>query len=180
MGFRLRFSLLLFPLLAGLPPVVAGADQLGSLVGNSPFGLVGEVTGKAEAPKAPVEFRGLVTESSHMIFSVYETATRRSFWLGEDETEGSITVRRYDGASAMLTVDYGLSQWQLAMTQAGRNPVAGPAGAAAAPSLNPVSSENRDERRRKLAEEQSRKKAAELHLKDQISQQLELEAVTGR
>ena len=177
---RPGFSFLLVPLLAGLVPLAAGESQWDNLLKDSPFGPGGEVTGQSGAPHAPVEFRGFVGEGPQRIFSIYEPASHRSFWLGENETAGSITVRRYDEAKSTLTVDYGSSRLNLGMSQAGRTSAAGLTVTPAAPGLSPVGSDPRAERWRKLSEEQSRRKAAELRLRDRISQQLEAEAAARR
>lgn len=103
---RLRRTLLIASL--GFVPVVAAwavEGDLNSLLQNSPFESGASTTG----PKSnePLEFRGVLTESGVAYFSIYETATSRSAWVGlNEESSRDYTAKSYDGENRQLTIEY--------------------------------------------------------------------------
>lgn len=50
-----------------------------------------------------LEFRGFLVEDGKYFFSLYETSTQRSEWVGLNENGTTFTVRAYDAASQTVT-----------------------------------------------------------------------------
>jgi len=76
-----------------------------SLLRSSPFGQ--PATGSAGGPTAqPLEFRGVMLEGGKEYFSIHETKTRNSMWLGFNEPGQPFLVREYDSARGIITVEY--------------------------------------------------------------------------
>jgi hypothetical protein len=141
-------------LLAGGP---CFADNLGleELIRNSPFAEISlhERNGMA----MPLEFRGFVYEDTGPIFSVYEAATHRSFWLHENENAGQFTVRHFDKVAATISVEYRGQLLDLALKkatvalQSATYPAAGPVPAmTAGQAVVPIDPLNTPEGQREL------------------------------
>ena len=81
------------------------ATPFDSLVTNSPFGARSTETGPA-ANGAQLELRGIFVDQGETFFSVYDTSTRVSRWVGLNERGEPFTVRRYDAAHDSVTVEY--------------------------------------------------------------------------
>lgn len=108
---------------------------LESLIKNSPFGTssTAQTNSKNEAP---LEFRGVLTESGIAYFSIYESATSRSAWvkLNQDDARSYI-AKDYDWETRKLTVSYQGRDLVLDMA-ADSSPA--PIPAAVQPSPNPA------------------------------------------
>ena len=99
--------LLLLTLGAGLGLAAgkaASQTDLDSLVKNSPFGSskAGQV---ADAGNQPIEFRGSMEENGQPIFSLYDTATKRTRWVGLNDTSGEVVVKSFDAEAHTVSVE---------------------------------------------------------------------------
>lgn len=84
--------------------VAALANQYDSLVENSPFGKAPSANSSPDS-EPPLEFRGLFVEGGELHVSVYDRSTRRSSWVGLNETVGSMVVKSYDAAKCEIIVE---------------------------------------------------------------------------
>ncbi|MBI2515979.1 MAG: hypothetical protein HYV95_03605 [Opitutae bacterium] len=91
-----------------IPAEGASLPSLSSLVNRSPFGPVR----KSDQPDAgvahgPLQFRGMLSEGDKSIFSLFESASGRSYWIGlQEETGQGIFVLGYDVDRRELLVEY--------------------------------------------------------------------------
>ncbi len=83
----------------------AAAPNLDNLLQNSPFGGPAAGAGGARAD-APLEFRGVLVEGGENFFSIYESASRSSLWVGANEPGNPYKVQAYDSVKGVVTVDY--------------------------------------------------------------------------
>ncbi len=102
-----NFRPLYFVFTFGLGAVGASGMDLNNLVERSPFASPGvtNVEPVNEAP-AQLEFRGIATDDSGTIFSVYDLTASRGYWVREGES-GAVTVKSYDSVSNQLVVEQG-------------------------------------------------------------------------
>lgn len=107
----------------------AAADMRDSLLKNSPFGDPAE---KVSAAAAAPEFRGYMVEGGERIFSLYDPAQGRSFWLKRDEAGGGLVARKFSEDKLLLEVEYRGRPLALHLVQAKVKLMA--AGAPASPS----------------------------------------------
>ncbi|HVU17470.1 MAG TPA: hypothetical protein VHD32_11125 [Candidatus Didemnitutus sp.] len=98
---RTTFIALFACVAAGL---IQAADY-SSLLNNSPFAPLGP--GAAAGGDKSVEFRGhyFDSEKGSTIFSIYDTATQRSAWVGMNETGHPFVVRSYNASNDTVTVE---------------------------------------------------------------------------
>jgi hypothetical protein len=136
---------------AGLLLVVAtgraatpATDSLSGLLQNSPFGTPATTTATPEAAKA-LEFRGVFVDRGEAFFSLYDSSTRVSRWVGLKEEGNPFVVRSYDAAKGEVQVDYqgrtltlGLKQARVVASVAPPVPAAGPAPPPAAAGVTPA------------------------------------------
>ena len=102
-----RLSIVVPLLTVFLQPGVARAApaKLDSLLQNSPFqGSTSAQTGpRAETP---LEFRGMFVDRGEQFFSLYETSSRSSQWVGLNEPGRPFKVQAFDGDKSAVTVEY--------------------------------------------------------------------------
>jgi hypothetical protein len=82
-------------ILAGLVSQPACAKDWSGLLKNNPFGD----PPPAEKPPEPTpqfELRGVVKEKSGYLLSLYETTSKKSWWMEVGQTEGGLIARDYD------------------------------------------------------------------------------------
>jgi len=79
---------------------------LDALVTNSPFGKSQQAAGAGAASNNPLEFRGVFIDNGETYFSVVDTATKRSMWIGAHERGSPVTVKSYDEGAGVITVEY--------------------------------------------------------------------------
>lgn len=80
------------------------AGQLDSLLSNSPFGSA-KSGQTAEAGTQPLEFRGVLEENGQQIFSIYDTATKRSRWVGLNAASDDFVVKSYDASANSISLE---------------------------------------------------------------------------
>jgi len=109
-------------LLGAGAPFARSADvapgQFDSLVKNSPFGQGVPGGGIQTGQASPLEFRSVFTEKGEYYFSVYETATRSSRWVGLKEAGQPFEVVSYDRAKGTIQVVYRNQPLTLTLKQA--------------------------------------------------------------
>ncbi len=122
-------------LLLGLCLGAVGASaavSLDGLVAESPF--MPKQEDNAAAPvateNAAVEFRGLISTKDGVLFGLYDRTRNVGAWVKEKDKGSDFTVRSYDAAADMVTVDYQGQKYTL--------PLSTSRIATAAPSAVPV------------------------------------------
>ncbi|MEO6994897.1 MAG: hypothetical protein ABI273_14915 [Lacunisphaera sp.] len=129
---------------ASLAIQVWGADaaaapakmDLSGLVNNSPFGTLRSGGAGSNAATEPFEFRAVLGENDNkFLFSIYETATRRSNWVELNDPVNGFSVKSYDAGKQAITVDYQGKAMTLAIKQA---PAAAIVYQAPAPQTGPM------------------------------------------
>lgn len=103
-----RITPLLLVLATGLHVHMHGAGpvNLDGLVSNSPF------SGPAAAPvvvgntDSALELRGVLVDRGETFFSLYDSSSRSSRWVGLNEPGNPFVVQQYDSTSAQAVVQY--------------------------------------------------------------------------
>jgi hypothetical protein len=110
----------------------SAAVSLDGLVAESPFMPKQDSTNAAPVAteNASVEFRGLISTKDGVLFGLYDRTRNVGAWVGEKDKGSDFTVRSYDAAADMVTVDYQGQKYTL--------PLSTSRIAAAAPSAVPV------------------------------------------
>jgi hypothetical protein len=103
--------------LIGAGPSTEKAN-LNGLVTNSPFGSAKSGVSSAGNGGDPFEFRAVLGEDKEVLFSIYETATRRSNWVELNDPVNGFAVKSYDPAKESITVDYQGKSLTLAIKRA--------------------------------------------------------------
>ncbi len=80
------------------------ASQLDSLLKDSPFGSA-KSTQASDAGNQPVEFRGVSEENGQVLFSIFDTATKRSRWVTLNDTSGDVVVKSYDAEAHTVALE---------------------------------------------------------------------------
>jgi hypothetical protein len=122
-------------LLLGLCLGAVGASaavSLDGLVAESPFMPKQDANNAAPVAteNAAVEFRGLISTKEGVLFGLYDRTRNVGAWVGEKDKGSDFTVRSYDAAADMVTVDYQGQKYTL--------PLSTSRIATAAPSAVPV------------------------------------------
>lgn len=96
-----------FVLPLGLGVIGAQGMDLNTLVERSPFAPPGVKTSEQvnEAP-TQLEFRGIATDESGTMFSVYDMTANRGYWVREGEA-GAVSVKSFDPAESQILVEQG-------------------------------------------------------------------------
>jgi len=151
----LQFGVLLLCLNIPLHP-----EGFESLLRSSPFGQPAVDTAGGSAVQ-PLEFRGVMIEGGKQYFSIHETKTRKSMWIGVNESGQPYQLRDYDEARGILKVEYQGSLLALSLKNA-VIVVSSPENAKpATPDINSAApSPSPNPRIRQLAEEAARRRAA--------------------
>lgn len=97
-------TLLLLALCASLGHMAVKADSLDSLVKNSPFGSA-KSGQPVDAGNQPMEFRGVLEENGQQLFSVFDTATKRSRWVTLNDTSGEVVVKSYNAEANTIALE---------------------------------------------------------------------------
>ena len=97
-------TLLLLTLGATLGLNTGWADLLEDFAKNSPFPQA-KAGQAADAGNQPVEFRGVSEENGQVLFSVFDTATKRSRWLTLNDTTGDLVVKSYDAEAHTVSLE---------------------------------------------------------------------------
>ena len=117
----IRRPLIIAALLSGslLHPAAALAApaNLESLLQNSPFGNPG-AAGGGTRPDATLEFRGVLLDRGEPFFSLYETSSHSSLWVGLNEPGNPFKVQGYDRDKGTVTVEYQSRTLTLPLKQA--------------------------------------------------------------
>jgi hypothetical protein len=107
---------LMVPLWSALilvPSVQAGSN----LLENSPF-LPTEQAAAVAQQAAPLELRSILMEGGQYEFSVYDTATRQSTWVGLKEPGHEFLVKTFDPTKNVVTVERRSRTYTLALKEA--------------------------------------------------------------
>ena len=83
-----------------------GTNGFDSLIKSAPFGQSTSGGAQAANGAAPLEFRGVLMEKGAYIFSLHETATRASQWVGLKEANQPYVVESYDSEKGSIQVKY--------------------------------------------------------------------------
>jgi hypothetical protein len=93
-------------IMSALMPVAhAASASLESLLRNSPFSGPTSAAPGAR-PDLPLEFRGMMVDRGEQFFSLYDTVSHASLWVGLNEPGNPFKVQNYDSAKATVTVDF--------------------------------------------------------------------------
>lgn len=113
--------------------------QFDSLINNSPFGQPAPATGAQPGKEAsPLEFRGVFMDKGEYFFSLHETATRSSQWVGLNEAGQPYVVESYDSAQGSIQVKYRNQSLTLTLKRAQIIVQAAPAAVQYQPGATPV------------------------------------------
>ena len=80
--------------------------QLSGLVQRSPFGTAAVAPSSTVAASDPLEFRAILEEEGRHYFSLFEPASKRSIWVGLNDPQDEISVKRYSPEENTVRVDY--------------------------------------------------------------------------
>ncbi len=80
--------------------------KFNSLIKNSPFGQPVQAAESRATEGSQLEFRGVFRDGNEEFFSIYESASRSSLWVGLRETGHNFTVDSYDSGNATVVVKY--------------------------------------------------------------------------
>lgn len=85
----------------------SAAVSLDGLVAESPF-MPKQESGAAPVvtENAAVEFRGLISTKEGVLFGLYDRTRNVGAWVREKDKGAEFTVRSYDAAGDLVTVDY--------------------------------------------------------------------------
>ncbi len=79
------------------------SEKMSGLLTNSPFGSAKAGVINSNANGEPFELRAVLEGK---VFSIYETATRRSIWVELNDPVDGFSVKSYDAAKENIAVDY--------------------------------------------------------------------------
>jgi hypothetical protein len=127
--------------LAALVSIGCAASVRADLAPASPFlPSNAAAAGPQAGPSGPIELRGVMETSDGVAYCIYDTAKKRTLWVGLNESGHDFTVRSADAASDSIRVDYQGRSLKLTLRAAkvaSSGPVQGAAPAQVAP-LSPV------------------------------------------
>jgi hypothetical protein len=123
-------------ILAGLAVVAALAlagPLRADLAPSSPFmpANAAAAGGGQGGPSGPIELRGVMASSSGDSYCIYDTAKKKDFWVGLNETGHDFVVKSADPGTDSVTVDYQGRTMHLTL-RASKVASAGPAAVAGA------------------------------------------------
>lgn len=150
--------------LASIVGTMSGAVDLQGLVTNPPFGSNAAQTTTAD-PAQALEFRGTFVDGNERFFSIRETATRSSQWVGLKESGQPFLVESYDNAKGSIQVKFRNQVMTLSLKQAQIIVQAAPSPASAPTPMPPGSTianstpSNEANRLAQVAEEIRRRRA---------------------
>jgi hypothetical protein len=132
----MRASPLTFLLLLAVGSLAGrAAEQTGlldTLISSSPFGqMKGGAAG--DTPNQPLEFRGVIEEGGGWVFSIYDTTSRHSRWIGLNAASDDFVVKEYDAIHQTVSVDQHGRILNLSLKSAPKNAQAGNQMVAARP-----------------------------------------------
>jgi len=87
-----------------------------NLLDNSPF-LPGNVAAGAGQDSAPLELRSIVKEGGEYEFSLYDAAKKQSTWSRLNESGHDFTVKAFDPAKEVVTVEHKSRTYKLALRE---------------------------------------------------------------
>ncbi len=79
-------------------------SRFDSLIANSPIGSA-KTAQPADAGNQPVEFRGVLEENGQLLFSVFDTATKRSRWIPLNDSNGEVVVKSYNAETNTIALE---------------------------------------------------------------------------
>jgi len=94
----------------------------------------GAVAAGAAGAAGPIELRGLMPTADGVAYCIYDTAKKKSVWVGLNETGHDFVVRSSDAGSDSVKVDYQGKSLRLTL-KAPKVASAGPAGAPPPPGV---------------------------------------------
>ena len=97
--------------LRAVVPALAAMGLAGTLRADlapvSPFLAPNAVAaGAAAGPSSPIELRGLMPTPNGLAFCIFDTAKKKSVWIGMNETGHDFVVRSASPESDTISVDY--------------------------------------------------------------------------
>jgi len=87
-------------------PADPAQGQFDSLIKSSPFGSSASTGAPGGNGAAPLEFRSVLMDKGEYFFSLHETATRSSQWVGLKESGQPYVVDSYDADKGSIQVKY--------------------------------------------------------------------------
>src|SRR6478609_7289273 len=121
MAFMRQTRLNVFILAALMGPAgaySAEAVDLDELLKQSPFGQRPTENAPASAAATTLELRGIFTDQGEFFFSIYDTSSRSSRWVGLNETNDPFVVKSYDDAKNEAKIEYQGREIVLGLKQA--------------------------------------------------------------
>lgn len=117
-GLSHRFKTTALTWLAMPVLLLAGSPPLDELVKNSPFGNAPAPGAAGAQSDAQLEFRGVLVDGGETFFSLYDTSTRSSLWVGLNEPGNPFVVESYDEAKGSVSVNFRGRVLSVALKQA--------------------------------------------------------------
>ncbi|HWA29304.1 MAG TPA: hypothetical protein VG734_26875 [Lacunisphaera sp.] len=101
-----------------LPTATPPPGQFDNLIKNSPFGQASAPGSQPGSDGSTLEFRGVFSDGGQTYFSLYETASRKSQWVGLKENGLPYFVESYDPEKFSIQVKYRNQPLALTIKQA--------------------------------------------------------------
>ncbi len=89
-----------------VPTMQASPVNLDGLVSSPPFNGPTAAAPIAASNDAALEFRGVLVERGELLFSLYDSSSRSSLWVGMNEPGNPYVVRSYDSNAASVAVQF--------------------------------------------------------------------------
>lgn len=105
----IRYSYVCFVVcvLIGMPERLSAGSRFQSLLDNNPFSPPAPKTAPVAPTPPPYEFRGVSVERGVSYFSVYNSETKKSVWIGPGNSNGGLKVKSHNGGTLVLVEDSG-------------------------------------------------------------------------
>ena len=87
------------------PAAGIAANQLDSLLNSSLFGTPAKAGQAADTGNQAFEFRGVSTVNGQQLFSIYDTSTKHSLWLGLNDSSSEVVVKNYDADAGTISLE---------------------------------------------------------------------------
>ena len=87
------------------PAAGVAASPVDGLLNNSPFGAAPKGGQSADVGNQPLEFRAVLEENGQKLFSIYDTATKHSRWLTQNDASGDVVIKSYDEDAHTISLE---------------------------------------------------------------------------
>jgi len=89
-----------------VPAMQASPVNLDGLLSSPPFNGPTATAPVAASSDAALEFRSVLVERGEFLFSLYDSSSRRSLWVGLNEPGNPYVVQSYDSSAGQVVVQY--------------------------------------------------------------------------